>query len=319
METTTDLPLVRTAVELPIASNLDALSDGDLVARLKGLVRIERKAAALVVAHLIEFDRRKLYAPLGFGSLFAYCVAELGYSEDSACKRILGARAAAKFPAVLARLETGELHLAGLALLSRHLTDENCVRLLAESSHRSKREIEAIIANLAPEADLPDSARSIGNGRIQFRFCGTEHLRNQLERARDILRHKHPSRRFEAVFSEALSMLLSQQDLDHEPRRRPRNNLRTTNASRFIPKWIKQLVWKRDGGRCAFVARDDRRCEERAWLEFDHVVPWALGGSSTDAGNIRLLCWTHNQMMAREAFGSTAIGPRKNGNPPRGG
>jgi 5-methylcytosine-specific restriction endonuclease McrA len=73
--------------------------------------------------------------------------------------------------------------------------------------------------------------------------------------------------------------------------------------SRRIPQWVKDEVWARDGGQCAFVPPDGARCPEREGLEFDHVMPWALGGRSFDPRNIRLLCRGHNQDRARRMFG----------------
>jgi hypothetical protein len=52
--------------------------------------------------------------------------------------------------------------------------------------------------------------------------------------------------------------------------------------SRHIPRDVRQRVWQRYGGRCA-------ECGANQYLEFDHVVPVAKGGSSTDA-NVQLLC-----------------------------
>ncbi|MDD5303690.1 MAG: HNH endonuclease signature motif containing protein [Elusimicrobia bacterium] len=49
-----------------------------------------------------------------------------------------------------------------------------------------------------------------------------------------------------------------------------------------------------------------RVCGARAGLEFDHVRPWALGGSG-ETGNIRLLCRTRNNLEARRVFGGAAI------------
>jgi len=31
---------------------------------------------------------------------------------------------------------------------------------------------------------------------------------------------------------------------------------------------VRRAVWKRDGGRCAFVSEDGKRCDERSMLEF---------------------------------------------------
>lgn len=54
-----------------------------------------------------------------------------------------------------------------------------------------------------------------------------------------------------------------------------------------IPDDLKQLVWTRDGGQC-------RHCGSQAELQFDHVIPVALGGA-TSAENLQILCGTCNR------------------------
>lgn len=49
-----------------------------------------------------------------------------------------------------------------------------------------------------------------------------------------------------------------------------------------IPQDVRMTVWKRDGGRCV-------QCGRGELLEFDHVIPLALGGSNTEK-NLQLLC-----------------------------
>src|SRR5204862_6279928 len=73
--------------------------------------------------------------------------------------------------------------------------------------------------------------------------------------------------------------------------------------TRRVPVAVKAAVWKRDHGRCAYLAQDGRRCESRDFLEYDHVIPWAVAGRSDCADNIRLLCRPHNQRLARRRFG----------------
>jgi 5-methylcytosine-specific restriction endonuclease McrA len=54
-----------------------------------------------------------------------------------------------------------------------------------------------------------------------------------------------------------------------------------------IPDDIKQFVFARDGGRC-------RQCGSAADLQFDHIIPVALGGGST-ADNLQILCGPCNR------------------------
>jgi 5-methylcytosine-specific restriction endonuclease McrA len=44
------------------------------------------------------------------------------------------------------------------------------------------------------------------------------------------------------------------------------------------------------------------RCQEKRGLEFDHIKPFALGGTN-DIKNIRLLCRNCNQREAFKIFG----------------
>jgi hypothetical protein len=57
-------------------------------------------------------------------------------------------------------------------------------------------------------------------------------------------------------------------------------------ASRHIPQQVKNAVWQRDGGRCV-------QCRSDIHLEFDHIIPHAKGGASTE-NNLQLLCRTCN-------------------------
>ena len=72
-------------------------------------------------------------------------------------------------------------------------------------------------------------------------------------------------------------------------------------SSRHVPAAVRRRVWKRDQGQCAFVG-DSRRCTERGFLEFHHVVPFADGGPTT-AENLQLRCRAHNVYEAEQHFG----------------
>jgi 5-methylcytosine-specific restriction endonuclease McrA len=77
---------------------------------------------------------------------------------------------------------------------------------------------------------------------------------------------------------------------------------------RFIPVEVRRAVWKRDGGCCAFVSPEGKRCGSRFRLEFGHVQPVALGGKPT-IDNIRLECRPHNQSEAVRVFGREHMAP----------
>src|SRR6187399_1889365 len=88
-------------------------------------------------------------------SLYTYCVYELRMSEDEAQRRCRAARLVRQFPILLEMLAEASLHLTGILLLGPHLTDENCAELLARARFRTKREIERLVAEIAPCPDVP--------------------------------------------------------------------------------------------------------------------------------------------------------------------
>jgi 5-methylcytosine-specific restriction endonuclease McrA len=109
----------------------------------------------------MEVDARKLYAGQGYASLFTYCVQVLHLSEHATYLRIEAARVARRFPAILEKLSDGSLHLTAVSLLGPHLTPENYGELLDEARHKSKREVEQLIARLRPQPDAPAVIRKL--------------------------------------------------------------------------------------------------------------------------------------------------------------
>lgn len=299
--------------------DLRPLSDDALLNRLELLVTREREAVADIVEHLLEAERREIVVDRGYSSLFDYCVKKLKYPEPAAYLRIRAVRAAREFPRVLADLRSGALHLDAVMRLYPHLREENSDRLLDLAAGATKREVVALVATLptlgppAPKRDVirllpsprsasvppaevippPDSAR--------VSFNADDETLALIKRLKDLHSHRFPSGDLNDLLKVAVGAYLARVDPCRKAHRPPRVEAR--KRSRRIPQWIKNIVAKRDGGRCAFIAEDGRRCESTRFPEFDHIVPWALGGRSDDPANVRQLCRTHNQRLAKRRFG----------------
>jgi hypothetical protein len=128
------------------AYTLTHLSDATLLRGLSELVARDRSTTAGLLAHIAEVDARRLYAPAGYPSMFAYCVDGLHLSDDAAYKRIQAARAARQFPALFAAARGGAAALAGVCLLAPHLTAANVNEFITAAKHKRKGEIEKLLA-----------------------------------------------------------------------------------------------------------------------------------------------------------------------------
>jgi hypothetical protein len=145
---------------------LDAVSDDDLLHRLSRLVGQSRRVEADLVAHIAEVDRRRLYAREASSSMFVYCTEVLHLSEPEAYLRIAVARASRRYPILLAMLRDGRLHLSAIVRLAPHLDgldDAGRSQFLERATHRSKRQIQEVVAHLLglPEPPKSDAADAL--------------------------------------------------------------------------------------------------------------------------------------------------------------
>ena len=325
---------------------VETLSDSELTAALVGLAAQERSTTGRLVAHLAEFDCRRLYLPAGFPSLFAYCREVLRLSEQAAYHRIVAARATRRFPALAAHLDSGTLNLSTLRLLAPHLTAQNHVELSAAALGKSKREVEDLVACRFPQPDQPGFVRKVTSAtpdapleaarkqeepaqrpsppapaarsgeherpiappppigpapvvaraedRYEFRFGGSGKTRDNFEFARSMLRHAVPDGSIDAIMDRALEALVEKLARSKfAATSHPREGHEPLPGKRHIIADVARSVWKRDGGRCAFLGRNGRRCDSTAFLEFHHLEPYGAGGPAT-VENIALRCRAHN-------------------------
>lgn len=340
-----------------LLSSLARVSDDQLIREVERLAGRERDATARLLAHLAEFDSRRLYLGAGFSSLFAYCTGALRLSEHAAYNRIEAARAARRLPVVLDLLAEGAVNLTVVRLLAPHLTRENHRELLLSATHKSRRGVEELLASRFPLPAVPSSVRKLPVAQstlthpmaevafpvsslsmnevrpesatreptatpaparralvaplapdlYKITFTAKAETRRKLRTAQDLLRHQVPDGNLPEIFDRALSALLAEltrRKVADVPRPRPARA--TLPGSRHIPAALRRAVWLRDDGRCAFVAEDGRRCDERGFLEFHHAQPYAAAGEATER-NIALRCRPHNGYEAALYFGPTRL------------
>ena len=343
-------------------THASCLDDQELTTELARLAGCERESTAALVAHLAEFDARRLYEGAGYPSLFVYCTTVLRLSEDAAYNRIQAARAARRFPAIVDRLATGSLSVTTVRLLAPRLTPDNCEDLLTAAGGKGKHAVEHLLATWFPQPDvsptvrrlpvrtprdsavpvpatigseppaIPESrnvylatvppaaglptpavtpaappprtvVRPLAAERYEIRFTASAETLEKLRDAQDLLGHAIPNGDLAEVFDRALTLLVAdlvRKKFAATPRPRP-GTTPSADAS-HIPAGVRRAAAVRDRARCAFVSPDGRRCGERRFLEFHHIVPYAAGGQAT-IDNIQLRCRAHNGYAVDQYFG----------------
>ena len=132
--------------------NLCELSDDVLLSETLLAACAERAATALLLHHLCEVERRRLFAREGFSSLFDYCLRRLKMSESQAARRVNASRALALMPELGVKIESGALTLSNLSLAQvsfrrepRSLASKRS--LLSELEGKTTREAEKILVS----------------------------------------------------------------------------------------------------------------------------------------------------------------------------
>ncbi len=151
-----------------------------------------------------------------------------------------------------------------------------------------------------------DCAEPLTAALSRLHITVSQRFLDKLEAARAALSHEQPGGNAESVLEAGLDLILERdakrKGLVKNPRKATANP-NAESATPRVPAAVKRQVWSRDGGKCQWPLEGGGVCGSRQRVQFDHVVPRALGGRSTKE-NVRLLCRFHNDLAARRAFGA---------------
>ncbi|HJS75499.1 MAG TPA: hypothetical protein VJ921_14500 [Vicinamibacteria bacterium] len=245
-------------------------------------------------------------------------------------------------------LSDGRIHLSGIGKLAPYLTDANSEEVLTRAAHKTKREIEELVAALVPKPDVPASVRklpvpsapvetcqlrpdavqnetpppsvpppaapavqALAPARYKVTFTASAELRGKLERLEALL-NDDLAAVIEAAVTEKLERVEAKRFGMTKARRINLDETDTSGVSRYIPAAVRRVVFERDECQCTFVDAGGRRCAERHGLEFHHESPFGLGGDH-DPRKIHLTCRAHNALLAERVYGKRTMNQFRRG------
>ena len=345
--------------------SLTHLADSKLAQDLRSGVADDRAALAMRLAQIAEFDHRRLYLP-AYPSMYQYCLGELKYSEDAACRRLAAARLARRYPEIYTAIANGQHTLSTVLMLENHLLPESARGLIEGSSGMTKSGVAHFLAERFPMPDVPTLvqpiehsqpasaepaneptlAQALGStaagvqeesglpaparvgpievvpapqrvvpvvahtrltplspARYAIQVTVSKATHDKLRQAQALLSHAVPSGDVADVLDRALDALIAQlEKRKYGATDRPRH-ARPSQNPRHVSAHVRRAVRARDGDRCTYVDEHGKRCNERKFLELDHVEAAARGGEAT-ISNLRLRCRAHNQYEAERTYGA---------------
>jgi 5-methylcytosine-specific restriction endonuclease McrA len=127
-----------------------------------------------------------------------------------------------------------------------------------------------------------------------------------------LLSHAVPSGKKEEVLSHVLraQRKVLERRRHGSPQRTTQPAVQTHENARYIPASLRREVYDREGGTCAYVGEEARRCHSTRQLEYQHLTPVARGGRTT-ADNLTLFCRAHNLLQAEKDFGAAHVTQRR--------
>jgi hypothetical protein len=269
----------------------------------------EKAATLILLEHLAEIDRRRLYAAYAYTSLWEYVHKALGYSEAQTSDRVNAMRVMVKVPEIKTGLEQGKLTLTSTAKLASYanrekLEPDQMLGLLTQVIGKSSREVEKVLIShsLGTRTPIRDTIRTVSPTLTRVTIEVTDEFMQMVTEVKNI--QGHPGMNYQEVFALAMKALLKQHSkkLTKKVARDGKRNI-STKRSRYISVYTKQSILNRSQGRCEFTdPRTQRRCESRSKLQLDHIWPFAKGGKST-LENLRHLCPAHNSYAAIQEYG----------------
>ena len=130
--------------------SLSHLSDDELLLSTEEIAAGHRFNLAVMLLHIAEAEARQLYLP--YGSMYEYCLTELGMDSDDASERIDAARAGRRFPEIIVAVKDGRLHLAAVVLMAPLLTPETVAEVIELATYKTEYEVMDLLSRRFPDS-----------------------------------------------------------------------------------------------------------------------------------------------------------------------
>jgi hypothetical protein len=190
------------------------------------------------------------------------------------------------------------------------LTPQNHEKWIEKAKRLPQRELEKQVAEENPKSRIPEKIRPVAKSLSELKVAIDEETEKNLDALKDILSQKlRRAASLKDVIAWAAQVTREKFDPEKKAERSAkrissRKPPRPQSGRHPIPASVKHEVVQRQGRRCTFIGPEGRRCEQRRWLHFHHLIPVARGGLNTPS-NLELRGSAHHA-LAHQASPSSA-------------
>lgn len=294
---------------------LKSINDQELIQNTKKLIQIERATTTEILHHLLEIENRRLFAKLGYSSLFDFATRGLGYTEAAAQRRISSMRLLREIPQIEEKLNDGSLSLSNVAKAqtifqsekknNKPMDQAKKTEVLKKLENKSAKDAEKLLLEIAPQSIPKERERQITSEVTEIKIVADEALMQKLRKLKGLLSHRKPNLGNKELLEVLADMALKK--LDPSNRTKPAKITSDIGSKRYIPVDLRRRVFLKHQSKCAYISPAGIKCESNRFLEVHHIRPFAMGGKTIEE-NLTLYCRTHNSWQAIQDYGEKKMG-----------
>ncbi|MBT3982535.1 MAG: HNH endonuclease [Bacteriovoracaceae bacterium] len=280
---------------------IEKMSDDKLLKSVLLEVKKERDQLHIVLLHLKEIYRRRLFTEYNCRTLNEYCVKELGYTRGEAYYRVTAMKLMANSDQIEKAIKKGDLSLTAAVVASDYLTKQ------PDKSVKKKEEVISKIVGVpiskAKEilSTPPSKPEHPPKNELTPKLKVSKKVLKLLKELQDLTGEDQVK-----LLEVALENKLKQVEKCELKAIQGPSPIQSAR-SRYIPQAIKRKIRSRANYTCEHVSTHRGRCTESRNLEFDHhVTAYSKGGGNT-LENLRLVCKNHNTRQFVLDFGSKSL------------
>ncbi len=277
-----------------------------------------------MLSTLMEMSRARVFAELNHSGVFDYCLRALGMSKEQSYYFKKVAEVSMHVPELKAAIVQGELSLSSARRIAPILNAANQAEWITKAKELKQSELEKAVSEVNPQAHPRDRIRPVAKNVSELRVAIDDVTDGNLTVLKDLLSSKL---RRPATLADVIAWAAKETRERHDPEAKAKRarrvspgkpetqdllranasiNVRTPAAvigamlrkpQRLpIPAAVRHAVVRRQGAQCSYVSQDNRRCDQKKWLDLHHRIAVAQGGLN-QLENLAFLCHRHHHAL----------------------